>query len=59
MNVGDTVRLKSGGPVMTVDSVDQGMALCVWMKGETPISRSFSIATLEATKPTDPFATVA
>ena len=57
MNVGDIVRLKSGGPVMTVDSVDQGTAYCVWMKDETPMSRSFSIAALEAAKPTDPYAT--
>ena len=58
MNVGDTVRLKSGGPVMTVDSVDQGQgtAHCIWMKDETPMARTFSIAALE-TKPTDPYAT--
>ena len=56
MNVGDIVRLKSGGPVMTVDSVDQGTARCVWMKDETPMERTFSIAALE-TKPTDPYAT--
>ena len=48
MNVGDTVRLKSGGPVMTVNSVDQGTAYCVWMKDATPMSDSFSIAALEA-----------
>ena len=61
MNVGDIVRLKSGGPVMTVDSVDQGKAeaRCVWMKDETPMERRFSIAALEAAKPPDPFATVA
>ena len=59
MNVGDIVRLKSGGPVMTVDSVAQGTARCVWMKDETPMKHRFSIAALEAAKPTDPFATVA
>ena len=56
MNVGDIVRLKSGGPVMTVNSVsvDRGMAHCVWMKDETPMARTFSIAALEAAKPPDP-----
>ena len=55
MNVGDTVRLKSGGPVMTVDSVDQGKAKarCVWMKDETRMKGLFSIAALEAAKPTE------
>ena len=55
MNVGDTVRLKSGGPVMTVESVDQdqGTARCVWMKDETPMRHRFSIAALEAAKPTE------
>ena len=50
MNVGDIVRLKSGGPVMTVESVNQGKtkARCVWMKNETPMERTFSIAALEA-----------
>ena len=61
MNVGDIVRLKSGGPVMTVESVNQGkeQARCVWMKDETLMRGRFSIAALEAAKPTDPFATVA
>ena len=61
MNVGDIVRLKSGGPVMTVESVDEGKAQahCVWMKKETPMRHRFSIAALEAAKPPDPFATVA
>ena len=56
MNEGDIVRLKSGGPVMTVDWVyqDKAQARCVWMRDETPMKRRFSIAALEAAKPPDP-----
>ena len=56
MNEGDIVRLKSGGPVMTVDWVNQGeaQAHCVWMRDETPMKYTFSIAALEAAKPPDP-----
>ncbi len=28
---GDAVRLKSGGPVMIVDSIKEGYVKCVWM----------------------------
>ena len=59
MNAGDTVRLKSGGPVMTVDWVGEDKARCVWMKDETPMTHKFSIAALEAAKPPAPFATMA
>ena len=59
MNEGDIVRLKSGGPVMTVNSVEQAHAHCVWMKDETLMRDIFSIATLEAAKPLDPDAIVA
>ena len=56
MNEGDIVRLKSGGPLMTVNSVERGTAHCVWMKDETPMARTFSIAALEeAAKPPDPY----
>ena len=30
IEVGSVVQLKSGGPVMTVTSVDQGVAKCLW-----------------------------
>jgi uncharacterized protein YodC (DUF2158 family) len=30
LNVGDLVKLKSGGPVMTVANVDDDEVTCVW-----------------------------
>jgi uncharacterized protein YodC (DUF2158 family) len=30
LNVGDLVKLKSGGPVMTVTNVDDDEVTCVW-----------------------------
>lgn len=35
--VGDTTMLKSGGPEMTVESVDkEGIVHCVWFTSEPP-----------------------
>lgn len=48
--VGDLVRLKSGGPTMTVERVEQdGMVQCLWFPalGKPPSSRSFSFGVLE------------
>ncbi|WP_108178826.1 DUF2158 domain-containing protein [Phreatobacter oligotrophus] len=49
-SVGDLVRLKSGGPTMTVERVDDdGMVQCLWFPtpGKPPSSRSFSFGVLE------------
>ena len=48
--VGDTVRLKSGSPVMTISEADrrnQGSWVCVWFDGSKQTYGSFPAATLE------------
>jgi uncharacterized protein YodC (DUF2158 family) len=47
MKVGDTVRLKSGGPLMTVEILEEGTAHCVWFNGTTAIRGGFPVAALE------------
>ncbi len=51
---GDTVMLKSGGPIMTVQSLgDYSMsgiedgALCVWFDGNSPMEKVFDVDGLE------------
>ena len=51
-NVGDTVQLKSGGPIMTVKSIDQiegvEYADCVWFDGKNEVQHmTFPTAILE------------
>ena len=51
-NVGDTVRLKSGSPVMTVESVEDFdgtmMVHCVWFDDKkVPQHQSFPAAIVE------------
>lgn len=47
---GDTVRLKSGGPVMTVEDVyhhsNTPRASCVWFDGNKPIQQAFEVSSL-------------
>ena len=43
MEEGDLVRLKSGGAVMVIDSVEADEAECVWLKGSKQISGKFSL----------------
>jgi uncharacterized protein YodC (DUF2158 family) len=50
IDAGDRVRLKSGGPVMTVETVDpDGQATCCWLEGKPRKKRRehFAVVTLE------------
>jgi uncharacterized protein YodC (DUF2158 family) len=49
--IGDVVRLKSGGHLMTVVSIDQGSVTCDWSVRGDIKSKSFPAAALE---PADP-----
>jgi uncharacterized protein YodC (DUF2158 family) len=51
-NVGDVVRLKSGGPIMTIGEINDDTAHCTWfVKEGTPIDGEFKIAILEKPSP--------
>ena len=49
-NIGDTVVLKSGGPVMTVTAIDnEGLVVwCTWFDGNDEKEESFPADALEA-----------
>ena len=44
--VGTTVRLKSGGPLMTVDRIGDCTVECVWFRGKEALRESFAVAAL-------------
>lgn len=46
-NEGDQVRLKSGGPHMTVSSYQDGLVYCKWFDRVTPCSGMFEETDLE------------
>jgi uncharacterized protein YodC (DUF2158 family) len=49
---GDTVRLKSGGPIMTVTSIDsQFGCACEWFSGDKPERKLFRPEALVKTEP--------
>ena len=46
MNVGDEVQLKSGGPIMTIESIKDLWATCVWFDKNDIKSGDFQLKTL-------------
>ena len=44
--VGTTVRLNSGGPLMTVDRIGDCTVECVWFRGKEALRESFAVAAL-------------
>jgi uncharacterized protein YodC (DUF2158 family) len=51
LKVGDRVRIRSGGPLMTVDAITSDQALCIWDDGEGITSATFPLATLMVEEP--------
>lgn len=47
MKTGDVVRLKSGGPKMTLGEVDNVYGACEWFEHNVVYEREFSVAMLE------------
>ena len=47
LKVGDTVRLKSGGPLMTIESIEDKKAFCNWFSNDELKNGTFNIETLE------------
>ena len=51
-SIGDVVQLKSGGPVMTVESVDSdGSVYCAWFDSKEKKTGVFPAAAVFATTP--------
>ena len=56
MEVGDVVQLKSGGVLMTVESLKGDGAVCTWMNGAKPEQATFPKHILAVIPPLDPHA---
>lgn len=58
IKTGDTVRVKSGGPVMTVSSVGERLgemtAFCSWFDGTRPQTDAFPVTVLVHADPPSP-----
>ncbi len=44
---GDTVKVKSGGPLMTVKSTEGDDVICVWFEGKNKKESRFKSTTLK------------
>lgn len=51
--IGDTVVLKSGSPIMTVEKVKDASISCIWFDGTKKLDGSFPPDTLEIYNPDD------
>ena len=51
ITAGDTVKLKSGGVVMTVEWVEDGSAHCVWQEGAKAMSHTYNVVVLQKHNP--------
>jgi uncharacterized protein YodC (DUF2158 family) len=49
--IGDTVQLKSGGPMMTVAEIGPTEVWCVWFEGKSKRGDNFPPEVLRAAKP--------
>lgn len=56
MEIGDTVRLKSGSELMTIMSIDQNEATCTWMLNGEVKTFVFPLSVLEEDDGSLPFA---
>ncbi|MCY4386987.1 MAG: DUF2158 domain-containing protein [Desulfurellaceae bacterium] len=50
LKAGDVVRLKSGGPSMTIDRVADGVAVCIRFMSDVRLEERFSLIALERDK---------
>jgi uncharacterized protein YodC (DUF2158 family) len=56
MNTGDVVKLKSGGPSMTIVAFDGSMAECLWFSTDHHLQKdSFPIEVVEQVKHDIPY----
>lgn len=51
IRAGDTVQLKSGGEFMTVESIDEYGASCVWFDNKKVERHTFEVVVLKKAAP--------